>query len=420
MVVQRCLSHAYGRWVLALLLAAGGLLGVFSWPNTSPPAQAQGGGFVPGQYIVVLKNTVPSPDQESAQLEQKHALQRLHIFRRVIKGFSAKIPPGQLRALQSEPTVEYVEQDRYVFAVRRPSPPPSPSPTPSVTGIYRINADKNPYKSSVGTVHIAILDTGVGPHSALNIQGGVDVTGVGYTTDDNGHGTHVAGTAAARSNGTVVGVAPGAPIHPVKVLDRNGSGFLSWIIAGMDWVTQNAGTIAVANMSLGFSGSDTAFDQSLNNSVAAGVTYVVAAGNSSTSVSTFSPANNPNVISVAAIADSDGKCGGLGGATGYGADDTFASFSNYGATLAAPGVNIYSCAPGGGYRTLSGTSMASPHVAGTAALYIAAHGRVSAAAIRSALVGLAIPKTYPCGSSVNQGGYSGGRASESLVNAGSS
>ena len=268
------------------------------------------------------------------------------------------------------------------------------------------------------------MDTGVySQHYDLYVVAGVDCTKSGCPsvtpTDKNGHGTHVAGTAAAKDNNQgPVGVAPGARIRSVKVLADNGMGWTSWVIAGINYVTANAGTIDVANMSLGGSGSDTAncgvsngtvvdpFHKAICNSVEKGVVYVVAAGNESNDVSTTTPAAYPEVIAVSAIADSDGVPLGVGPATRYGNDDTFASFSNFGSqvAIAAPGVNIYSTYPGDrkapqGYcATMSGTSMAAPHVAGGAALYVAGHRASKSttsswvATVRSALLSAATPQ----------------------------
>lgn len=227
-------------------------------------------------------------------------------------------------------------------------------------------------------------------HPDLNVSKNISfVQGAKKGNDDNGHGTHVAGIAAAKddSNG-VVGVAPGARIWAVKVLDRNGSGYLSDVIKGIDYVTANTLQIKVANMSLGCQCYSAAMNTAITNSVAAGVTYVVASGNNAMNASTFSPANHPNVIAVSAIVDTDGKCGGQGKPTGYGADDTFASFSNFGSAvdIVAPGVNIYSTWKNGGYNTISGTSMASPHVAGAAALYKLAHTDSSPADVKASLL----------------------------------
>jgi subtilisin family serine protease len=226
----------------------------------------------------------------------------------------------------------------------------------------------------------------------------------------------VAGTIGARINGSgVQGVAPNARLFAVKVLDRFGSGSLSAVISGIDWVTANAAAkgIKVANMSLGFQGTSASLNTALNNSVARGVTYVVAAGNSGADAQFFSPANHPAVITVSAIADSDGQCGGAGTATAYGADDTFASFSNWGmpVDIAAPGVNILSTYKDGGYATMSGTSMASPHTAGAAALVIASNPAAMPADVKAALLSAATPQTQGCGldpvTGATRGGFTG-------------
>ncbi|HEV2107818.1 MAG TPA: S8 family serine peptidase, partial [Thermomicrobiales bacterium] len=218
---------------------------------------------------------------------------------------------------------------------------------------------------------------------------GKDCIGTGSYADDNGHGTHAAGTAAAKDNNTgVVGVAPGARLWAVKVLAANGSGSYSSLICGVDWVTQNAGTIGVANLSLaGTAPSSTCtadlqstdpFHEAICRSVNAGVTYAVAAGNSSADASAYVPASFNEIITVSAVNDQDGKPGG----------DSFASFSNYGSAvdIAAPGVGILSTLNTGGYGKMSGTSMASPHVAGAVALVIAAQGRIGPAGVKSALL----------------------------------
>lgn len=198
----------------------------------------------------------------------------------------------------------------------------------------------------------------------------------------------------------------------MKVLNRNGSGFMSWVICGIDYVTQNAATIEVANMSLGCDCTSSALDTAISNSVAAGVVYAVAAGNNGADAATFSPANHPEVLAVSALADSDGQCGGLGPATNWGPDDTLASFSNFGSVvdIAAPGVDIFSTYKGGTYATLSGTSMASPHAAGAVALYLATHPKPTDAAgvasVRDALITGGVPQSQACVSGGN-GGFTG-------------
>jgi subtilisin len=257
------------------------------------------------------------------------------------------------------------------------------------TSIRRVRADNLTNKGT--GVGIAVLDTGIDfnhPDLVTNIASSTFkncVSNIATAQDDNGHGTHVAGMIAAANNSIgVVGVAPEAKLYAVKVLDSTGSGTWSSVICGVDWVTANAKAlnIKVANMSLGGTGASDnncglsnsdALHRAICNSAAQGVTYVVAAGNSAVNATQHVPAAYDDaVITVSALADSDGQFGGFGTSTSYGADDTFAKFSNYGTPVdvAAPGVNIYSTWKGGTYNTISGTSMATPHVAGAAALYL--------------------------------------------------
>ncbi len=188
-------------------------------------------------------------------------------------------------------------------------------------------------------------------------------------------------------------------------MDKNGQGYISNIIAGIDWVTKNAAKIKIVNMSLGCKCHSTALYDAISKSVAAGVTYVVSAGNGSEDVASYEPANYPQVITVSAIVDTDGKCGGLGPSTSYGNDDTRASYSNYGSAvdLAAPGVNIYSTYKGQTYATMGGTSMAAPHVAGAAALYKAINPSATPVQVQSALKSSAVSQTQPCTASTNNG-----------------
>ncbi|KAF0190436.1 MAG: peptidase S8/S53 subtilisin kexin sedolisin [Gammaproteobacteria bacterium] len=185
-------------------------------------------------------------------------------------------------------------------------------------------------------VDIAVIDTGSqATHPDLRVVTQVNFTNELSPDDRNGHGTHVAGTAAALDNGAgVTGVAPGARIWSVKVLDRNGSGYLSDVIEGIDYVTANAASIEVANMSLGCQCQTAAMDEAIRRSVAAGVVYAVAAGNSAMDAATFSPANHPDVIAVSAVADFNGKPGGGAAATCRSdVDDTLADFSNFGGVV---------------------------------------------------------------------------------------
>jgi len=273
--------------------------------------------------------------------------------------------------------------------------------SPLNTNVPNTTTPAEGVRGSSVNADIAILDTGIDMnHPDLNVYAQKTfVAGTSTANDDNGHGTHVAGIAAALDNSIgVVGVAPGARLWAVKVLDRSGAGALSDVIAGIDYITEHAKEIDVVNMSFGCKCDSTALNSAVNNAVSAGITFVTAAGNSGEDASTFSPASNPNVIAVGAIADSDGRCGGLGPATQYGNDDTFATFSNFGpkVTIAAPGVNILSTYYGSSYTTLSGTSMAAPYVAGAAALYKASHPSASPAEVKIALTSSASSASTTC------------------------
>ena len=359
-------------------------------PSSSPSSSAsQMGQVIPGQYIVVLNDDSLNLRDILSEVAKKvniEGIEILHIYEDVLNGFAISVPNERvIEALEQSPFVDYIEKDKIVKAFAQTLP----------SGVNRIDGDLSSTKSGNGdgaiNTDIAILDSGIQTsHSDLNIyHQKTFVSGTSSGNDDNGHGTHVAGIAAAKDNSIgVVGVAPGAKLWAIKVLDKNGSGALSTIIKGIDYIRQYASQIEVANLSLGCECKSSAFDTAINNAVKAGITFVVASGNSGKDASTFSPANNPNVIAVSAIGDSDGKCGGTGSSTGYGRDDTLASFSNYGAVvdMAAPGTKIYSTYKGNSYATMSGTSMASPHVAGAAALYEASHPGASPSEVRNALL----------------------------------
>lgn len=357
------------------------------------------------------------------ELSQRHNGQLQFVYEHALKGFSAQVPAGEVAGISHDPRVAFVEVDQVVHAFGEVP-----------TGVDRIEVDKNGTANIDGSddrvdVDVAILDTGIDKaHPDLNVVGGVNCSGGspfrsscedGNFADGNGHGTHVAGTVAALDNGSgVVGVAPGARLWAVKVLNDNGSGYMSWIVAGIDWVTANSDTIEVANMSLGCECSSDALDTALYKSTDAGVVYAVAAGNSSKDAATFSPANHPQVIATSAMADFDGKAGAAASPTcrdDVGNDDTFATFSNFGDTvdIAAPGVCIESTIPGGGYASYSGTSMASPHTAGAAALYIVEKniGKSSTRwlTVRDGLqTAWAVPQSDPCG-------FTGGKSNEPFL-----
>lgn len=359
---------------------------------------------VPDHYIVVLNENLEKSVPETAnEMARIHGLGLGHIYSHTIKGFSAYIPEKKLELLKSDPRVNLIDPDFIVHAFDMPElakvkpgtiTPPPPPPQQIPTGINRIDAELNATTKEDG-VGVAVLDTGIDvDHPDILVAGGYTAikTRTGYD-DDNGHGTHVAGIIAAKDNDEgVIGVAPGAKLYAVKVLDKTGSGSWSGVIAGIEWVTANANIIKVANMSLGGSGTEetsSSLRTAIETSVSKGITYVVAAGNEAKDAMYSVPAAYDSVITVSAIVDTDGEPGRLGPATlSYGADDSFASFSNFGedVDIAAPGVNILSTWKGGGYKIISGTSMATPHVAGAAALYIFNNQGLAPSEVKAALV----------------------------------
>ncbi|HET7389780.1 MAG TPA: S8 family serine peptidase, partial [Nitrososphaeraceae archaeon] len=259
------------------------------------------------QYIVVLKPSVSVKAESVAAEVKSKGADTIHIYNHAIKGFAIRVPnEHSLAAIENNPGVEFVEPDQKMTIFSQVLP----------TGVARVDGapSSTKYRDGTGTANtgIAIIDTGIDlTHPDLNVYRNTTfVPGTISGNDDNGHGTHVAGIAAAKNNNIgVVGVAPGARLWAVKVLDSAGFGAISNIIAGIDYVTQHANEIGVANLSFGCQCHSNALDTALHNSVAAGITYVVAAGNSASNAIDFSPANNPDVIAVSAIVDTDGRCG---------------------------------------------------------------------------------------------------------------
>ena len=283
-----------------------------------------------------------------------------HVYGNSIHGFSVKIAPGQLKKLQEDPSVKLIEEDQEMTLGEpvvkpfkgKPGGGGGTSPAQQIPwGITRVGGGTNYTGSNVAW----IIDTGVDvTHPDLNVDASRGTTFIRRSTpdDDNGHGSHVAGTIAALNNTIgVVGVAAGATVIPVKVLDRNGSGSYSAVIAGVDFVAANGKSGDVANMSLGGPVSD-----ALDAAVLAAsekVKFALAAGNEGDDANNHSPAraNGPNVYTISAMNSSD----------------NFASWSNHGnppIDYCAPGVSILSTWKDGGYNTISGTSMATPHAAG--------------------------------------------------------
>ncbi len=352
-----------------------------------------------GDYIVVLKEdqTTDSVADEFARTKNIGVDLR---YTKALKGFSARIPSDRLAEVKGDPRVKFVSENRIVNITSH-----NTASQILPTGINRIDAETTANKGT--GVGVAVIDTGIDlshPDLKINILANKNCVRPNRSgADDNGHGTHVAGTIAALSNSQgVVGVAPEAKLMAVKVLNSAGSGTWAQVICGLDWAVANSSTynIKVINLSLGGGGNSDnncgnsnfdALHQAICRVRDAGITTVVAAGNSNQdSAASVPAAYDDAVITVSALVDSDGLPGGLGSGTSYGADDTFASFSNFGSVvdLAAPGVNIYSTWRGGGYKTISGTSMATPHVSGAAVLYLKNNPGVSWIDVRDGLKSL--------------------------------
>jgi subtilisin family serine protease len=338
-------------------------------PHGDAPLYLKGPDGVPDQYIVVFNDDVTDPENRVRRKADALGVKVKYAYGAALKGFAAELNPGMLALLLRDPDVAYVEQDQTVTL--------SATQTNATWGIDRIDQRNRPlsgtytYNTTASNVRVYIIDTGIlTSHTqfggrASNVY---DALG-GSGTDCNGHGTHVAGTVG----GSTYGVAKGVLLRGVRVLNCSGSGSWSGIIAGMDWVRNNRINPAVANMSLG-GGFSSAVNTAANNLANSGVFVAVASGNSNANACNFSPASASAVTSVNASTSSDAK----------------ASFSNYGSCthLYAPGASITSAWIGStsATRTISGTSMASPHVAGVAALYKAVNGNASSSTIRTWLI----------------------------------
>ncbi len=339
---------------------------------------------IDGSYIVVFKaGTSPADQRAARQSAVANGGTVTHEYSAALAGFAARLPDGALNGLRNNPHVDYIEADATVQAIDTQTNPP--------WGLDRIDQRNLPlnlqynYTPTGAGVNAYIIDTGIRlSHSQFTgrITSGFDAIDGGTAEDCNGHGTHVAGTVG----GTTYGVAKGVSLVAVRVLNCQGSGSTSQVVAGIDWVIgdHDPGERAVANMSLG-GGPDPAIDTAVNNAIADGVTMAVAAGNGDflgrpQNACNFSPARVPAAITVGATQSNDAR----------------ASFTNYGpcVDIFAPGVGILSSWYTGdtATNTISGTSMATPHVAGVAALYLQGTAgtpqQVRDAIVNSATVGV--------------------------------
>ena len=357
-----------------------------------------------GRWIVLYRD---GTDVQAAAARQSKGLRFTadRTYNHAFRGLSARLDSAQVRALRADPAVLAVVPDEKIELAAQLTP----------TGISRTDATLSAVAKINGVdervdADVAIVDTGIAPISELNVAGGYNCSTSDRTLwrDVHGHGTHVAGTVGAIDNATgVVGVAPGVRLWAVKILDDSGSGLLSWYVCGLDWIAAQRDPgdasrprIESVNMSVAKWGRDDGACGAETNDilhaaicrlVASGVTVVAAAANDSSSAAARVPAAYNEVITVSALADTDGKPGALGGHLcfswgSYDDDDSFANFSNYGSDvdIIAPGKCIWSTVPGG-YGYMSGTSMAAPHVAGAAALVKASRPQLTPAEVKEAL-----------------------------------
>jgi subtilisin family serine protease len=364
--------------VLTLILIAAA---IFSWSSgmvlaqespmsTAEPAPAQS--VIPGRYIVVLEDEVRDSTAVAREHSQRHSAQVLHTYQHALKGYTARIPDHRLDEVRAEERVDYVELDQRAYATAQTLP----------WGINRVDADRSSTKAgngsgTVSNVNTYMIDTGVYRHADLNVVKHVNFTGDGKNRDCYGHGTHVAGIAAARDNSrNVVGVAPGAPLIGVKVLGCDGSGSHSSVLEGVDWVTAHAKKPAIANMSLAGPASRT-LDDAVRKSARRGIFYSLAAGNNEgDNACKYSPARagagtDNGIVTVAATNRRNAE----------------PWWSNYGrcVDIWAPGVDTRSTRMGGGATTMSGVSQASPHVGGGAAVFLSSHTSVSPSHVETVL-----------------------------------
>lgn len=380
---QACLAGALFAFVAVLAL--------YSSPGYAAPEERG--------YIVVLEDSVAHPHNVAERHAANHDATVGSVYRSALKGYAAEMTPSAAEAVARDPAVAYVEPDAPGHAEEQRIP----------NGAKRILAPGNSTLDIDETddiraeVDVAVLDTGIAEHEDLEVSGWTDCTVVAETCieneveDEDGHGTHVAGIIGAIDNGFgVVGVAPGARLWSVKVLDAEGNGELSEYIAGVDWATAHAKAIEVVNSSVGYEAeSSKALEKALKAEAEVGIVNVVAAGNEKTNAGKFALSKNPEVLTVSAIADYDGsagleasplwvpECGPEKLSPGeelVGPDDYSYTYSNYGTVVdvTAPGVCIDSTWLSGSYEWETGTSMATAYASGAAAI-LASHSNPNTA-----------------------------------------